>query len=394
MSRNVALLVACQALLLTGAVVMVSTSALVGSRLAPDPSLATVPIFVLSIGVMVTAMPAAMLMKRIGRRWGFALGGLIGAVGGGVAAAGDMRGDFVLFCVGAAAIGAYMAFGGYYRFAAADATPPGRRGRVIGYVVGGGVFAAFAGTWLSTLTQSLYGVPEFSVAYILVGVSAALTMALALMLRVPTPTSEECARCGRPLVRIARQPDYIVALAAAGLGYLAMGLIMNSMPLAMRAVGVTFGATAFVFQWHVAAMYAPSFATGPLISRVGVTRVLALGCIAMFLCVGLNLTGSGQTSLWIALVALGLGWNLLFIGGTTLLTRTYTPEEHSKSQGLNDFAVYASIAIAAVAAGAILADWGWRAVNIAALPVIAMIVVAVAWRAWVQRGRDGAADSV
>jgi predicted MFS family arabinose efflux permease len=388
MRRNVALLVTCQALLLTGAVVMVSTSALVGSRLASEQSLATLPLFVFSIGVMATALPAAMLMKRIGRRWGFALGGLVGAVGGFVAASGAARGDFVLFCVGTAAIGAYMAFGGYYRFAAADAAAPGRRSRVIGYVVGGGVAAAFAGTWLSMLTQNIPGVPEFSAVYILVGVSAALAAVLALMLKAPTPTREECARCGRPLLTIARQPDFIVAVTAAALGYLAMGLIMNSTPLAMRAVGLTFGATAFVFQWHVVAMYAPSFATGSLISRVGMTRVLLLGCLFMSVCIGLNLFGTGQASLWIALFSLGLGWNLLFIGGTTLLTRTYAAEEHSKSQGLNDFLLYAAIAVAALGAGEILASWGWSGVNLAAAPFVAVIAGAVAWRARVERGRE------
>ena len=136
--------------------------------------------------------------------------------------------------------------------------------------------------------------------YIVVAISAAITLVLALMLDLRMPTREECARCGRPLFTIARQPDFIVAVTAAGLGYLAMGLIMNSTPLAMRAFGLTFRATAFVFQWHVAAMYAPSFATGSLISRIGITRVLGLGCLLMLVCIGLNLTATRQTSLWIA----------------------------------------------------------------------------------------------
>jgi predicted MFS family arabinose efflux permease len=252
------------------------------------------------------------------------------------------------------------------------------------------VFSAFAGTWLSALTQTVPGVPEFSLAYFLVGASAAVTAVLALMLNVSTPTREECARCGRPLLAIARQPDFIVAVTAAGLGYLVMGLITNSTPLEMRATGLTFGATAIVFQWHVAAMYAPSFLSGSFISRIGITRVLALGCLLMLLCIGLNLVGPGRTSLWIALVALGLGWNLLFVGGTTLLTRTYAAEEHSKTQGLNDVALYAAIAIAALGAGEILAAWGWRAVNLAAIPFIAAIAGAVAWRALAERGRGRA----
>ena len=287
------------------------------------------------------------------------------------------RGDFTLFCVGTATIGAYMAFGGYYRFAGADAVAPRQRGRVVGYVVGGGVVAAFAGTWLSMLTQTIPGIPEFSLAYILVGVSAALTAVLALFLDLPTPTSEECARCGRPLLAIARQPDFVVAVTAGGLGYLAMGLIMNSTPLAMRAIGLTFGATAFVFQWHIAAMYAPSFVTGPLISRIGVTRVLLLGCLSMLASIGLNLVGAGRARLFGSRWWRSPGWNLLFVGRATLLTRTYAPEEHSKTQGLNDFILYVAIALAALAAGGIFTAWGWKAGDLAAVPVIVLISGAV-----------------
>lgn len=390
MRRNLMLLVACQALLLTGGVVVLSTAALVGSRLASRQSLATVPLAIYAVGTMATAMPASMLMKRIGRRWGFALGGTLGVLGAGVAALGVEQSDFALFCGGMAVLGAFMAFGGYYRFAAAEVAPREYCSRAIGYVTGGGVVAAFAGTWLSVLTQNVRGFDRFSASYVLVGAAAAATIALAMLLRVPTPTKEECARCGRPLLAIARQPEYVVAVIAAALGYFVMGLIMNAAPLAMRAHALTFGVTAFVIQWHVVAMFAPSFGTGPLISRIGVVRVLALGGVLASACVIISLVGAGRTDFWLALVALGVGWNFLYIGGTTLLTRTYVAEERAKSQGLNDLIVYAAIAVAALGAGEIHSLWGWRAVNLATVPAIAVIVSAVVWLA-ARRGKEGGA---
>ena len=191
-------------------------------------------------------------------------------------------------------------------------------------------------------------------------------------------------RCGRPLATIARQPDYIVAVVAAALGYFVMGLIMNATPLAMTAHAFTFGAVALVIQWHVVAMFAPSFVTGSLIARIGVLRVLTLGAALALACVLVNLLGTGQMYFWSALVALGLGWNFLYIGGTTLLTRTYAAEERAKSQGFNDFVVYSAIALAAFGAGEIESLWGWQAINLATVPAIALIGSAVAWLA-VQR---------
>ncbi len=281
--------------------------------------------------------------------------------------------------MGLVVLGAFMAFGGYYRFAAVEVSLPAYRSRAIGYVTGGGVVAAFAGTWLSVLTQNVAGMQEFAASYILVGITAGLTVVFAAMLRVPTPTVEECARCGRPLAAIARQPRYVVAVTAAALGYFAMSLIMNATPLAMRAQSYAFGFTALVIQWHVVAMFVPSFATGPLISRFGVRRVLALGSLLLLTCVVINLLGTGRMYFWFALVALGVGWNFLYVGGTTLLTRTYRPEERSKSQGLNDLLVYAAIALAGVSAGPIEDLWGWRAVNIAAVPAVAAIMASVVW---------------
>ncbi len=296
--------------------------------------MSTVPLAVFNIGVMVTALPASMLMKRIGRRWGFALGGAAGVLGAAVATIGVASSDFTLFCAGMAVLGAFMAFGGYYRFAAAELVPPEYSSRAIGWVTGGGVVAAFAGTWLSMLTENIRGLPEFSVSYVLISVTAALTVFLAVLLRAPTPTKEECARCGRPLWFIARQPEYVVAVIAAALGYFVMGLIMNATPLAMRAHLFTFGVTAFVIQWHVVAMFAPSFVTGSLISRLGVARVLLLGVALVSVCVIISLSGTGRMHFWFALLALGVGWNFLYIGGTTLLTRTYTSRGAREESGL------------------------------------------------------------
>jgi predicted MFS family arabinose efflux permease len=381
MRRNLILLAACQALMLTGAVVLASTAVLVGSHLASSQLLATVPLAVFNIGVMVTALPASMLMKRIGRRWGFALGGTIGVLGAAVATVGVEEADFALFCAGMAALGAHMAFGGYYRFAAVELSPPEYSSRAIGWVTGGGVVAAFAGTGLSILTQHVGDLGEFAASYMLIGGTAVVTILLALLLKAPTPTQEECARCGRSLLTIAKQPEYMVAVTSAALGYFVMALIMNTTPLAMRAYAFTFGITAFVIQWHVVAMFAPSFASGPLVARIGVLRTLVLGTAFMSACVIISLLGTGEAHFWFALAALGVGWNFLYIGGTILLTRTYTPEERAKSQGLNDLIVYAAIAAAGLGAGEIYGLLGWRAINLSTVPAILVVAGAVAWLA-------------
>lgn len=395
MRRNLVLLAACQALLLTSVVTLVSTSALVGSHLATRPALSTLPLAVFNIGVMAVAVPASMLMERIGRRWGFVCGASAGVVGAAVAALGVTRGDFALFCGGMLVLGAFMAFGGYYRFAAAEVAPPEYRSKAIAYVTGGGVAAAFAGTWLPVLTQNVRGLPEFSASYMVVGIAAAFSVALALFLDVPAPTEADTGDSGRSLSVIARQPGYIVAVVAAALGYFVMGLIMNATPLAMKAYAFTFGTIAFVIQWHVLAMFAPSFVTGSVISRLGLRRVLAVGAALMAACVVINLLGTAETHFWFALVALGLGWNLLFIGGTTLLTGAYRSEERSKSQGLNDFIVYTAITAAALGAGAIHSTWGWRGINLSTVPAIAAIAAALMWLAATGRegGRPAGADA-
>jgi MFS family permease len=235
------------------------------------------------------------------------------------------------------------------------------------------------------------GLPEFSGSYVLVACAAALTVVLVSFLDVPKPTQEECVRCGRPLASIVRQPDYIVAVAAASLGYFAMALIMAATPLAMESSAFTFGTIAFVFQWHVVAMFAPSFGTGPLIARIGVVRVLALGVTLMVACVVINLLGRSEAFFWFALVLLGLGWNFLYVGGTALLTTTYRPEERAKSQGFNDLVVYAAITLAALATGEIDTLWGWRGINLSAAPAIAVVTGCVAWLAARTRRAEGAA---
>ncbi|HET6350929.1 MAG TPA: MFS transporter [Coriobacteriia bacterium] len=379
MRRNIALLAVCQALLLTGGVLLASTAALVGARLAPSATLATVPLFAFNLGVMVAVVPASMLMKRIGRRWGFALGGAIGVAGAITSTAGATRSSFELFCAGMAVLGAYMAIGSFYRFAAAEAATPEYRGHAIGWVVGGGLVAAFSGTWLSVVTQHASGFPEFGASYVAVGATAALTIIAALLLDVRTPTAEECARCGRPLFEIARQPDYVIAATVAALGYFVMTLVMNATPLAAHSMAYGFGTTALLIRWHVVAMFAPSFFTGPLIRRLGLTGVLGTGGGLMATSIVVNLVASGQLAMWIALVALGLGWNLLYVGGTTLLTHAYVEEERSKSEGLNEFVVYAMISLASFGAGELQARWGWPAVNASAAVPVMLIAAAVVW---------------
>ena len=376
--RNVTLLALCQGLMMTGNVVSVATSALVGAALAPDPSLATLPLAVQFLVTMVATFPASFLMGRLGRRAGFLLGAVLGLGGGALATMAVIASSFALFVPGVALVGVFNAFGGFYRFAAADAADDEHRGRAISYVLAGGVAAAFVGPylarwsreWLSTL---------FAGSYAAMALMSVLTLVVLPFLDIPRPTPQERSEPARPLAMIARQPEYLTAVVAAMLSYGAMTLVMSVTPLAMEHNRHTFGEAALVIQWHVVGMFAPAFVTGHLIRRFGSLTVMLWGGVLAAGCVAVNLTGTGVGQFWAALVLLGVGWNFLFVGATTLLTDTYTPGERSKAQALNDFLVYTTVALATLSAGMLQEALGWRAVNLAAAPMLAVILASLAW---------------
>lgn len=376
--KNVAVLATCQALLFTNNSTLIALNGLVGFALAADKRLATLPVTAWVIGGALSTYFASLLMKRLGRRAGFTIGTLVGIGGALVCASAIYIANFWLFCFGAVVFGVYNAFGQYYRFAAADAAPVDFRSKAISLVIAGGLVGGIVGPTLSRWTRGLLPV-DFLGAYLaLIGLLVLVIVVLRL-LDIPPPKAGEAKEGGRPLVEIVKQPAYIVAVIGAGLGYGIMNLLMTATPLAMGVCGHPYGAAATVISWHVIAMFAPSFVTGDLIRRFGVLNVMMAGVVLNVACVAIALAGVEVANFWAALVLLGVGWNFLFVGATTLITETYRPEERAKAQGANDLAIFLIMATSSFASGLVLEAKGWETLNYLALPFVAAVGLAVGW---------------
>ena len=388
--RTVGLLAACQAMLFTNNSTLIAINGLAGLALSPYKSLTTLPITCWVLGGAIATMPASLHMKRVGRRRGLISGTFWGIVGALICAEALWLHNFWLLCFGTLVWGVYNAYGQYYRFAAADAATPEFRATAISLVLAGGLVGGILGPNTSRFTVELIG-PKFMGAYLALIGFALVTMALLSFLELPAPAAGTKSASGRPLSEIARQPKFIVAVFSAAVGYGVMNFIMTSTPIAMQACGHPFGDAAFVISSHVIGMFAPSFVTGPLIRRFGVLQMMLVGTLLNFAVIGIALAGLTLAHFWWSLVLLGIGWNFLYIGGTTLLTETYRPEELAKAQGLNDQAIFIVMAISSLTSGMTVTAAGWERVNLFALPLVAAVAVAIVWFALHQRALRSAA---
>ncbi|MBI3523449.1 MAG: MFS transporter [Betaproteobacteria bacterium] len=386
LKRNIGLLAACQALLLTNGVSLIAINGLMGYALAADKRLATLPVTTYVIGSALTTLPASFFMKHFGRRAGFMLGSLLGLLGALLSAYAVSVQNFWLLCAGTLLAGAYNAFGLQYRFAAADAAPPDWKSKAISLTLAGGILGGVLGPETGKLTRNLLE-PPFMASYAVLALFALISLLLASRLQMPPATPLELADTTpeRPIRQIARQPAFIVAVLAAVCGYGMMNLLMTATPLAMDVCRLPFNDTAFVLEWHVIGMFAPSFFTGSLIKRFGVVQILLAGSALMLACTAIALSGVTLMHFWWALVLLGIGWNFLYIGGTTLLTETYHASEKAKVQGGNDFLVFATQGVSSLSAGAVLIDSGWSALVTFALPLILITTLASVWLLWLRR---------
>ena len=389
MYQNIFLLALCQAMMMTGVSLVLSSSALVGAELAAHPILATLPMSLQYLTTMLVMIPVSRMMQRRGRRPVFVAGALIGAVGMGLATYGIAIGSFVLFAAAGILVGMHNAVGQFYRFAAAEAADSELKSRAISLTLAGGVLAAFLGPNLARLTRDAM-VPTFSASFLALCVTTLIAAALASRLRLPVVDDAAAEGTGRPMAEIAKQPAFVVAVAAATLGYASMNLIMTATPLAMTCQHQAFDDIAWVIQWHIVAMFAPSFFTGDLIRRVGVLTVIAAGALLELACIAVNLAGTSVAHFNAGLILLGLGWNFLYVGGTSLLTETYRPEERGRVQGLNDTLVFTSVTLSSLAAGGLVNLYGWETVNLAVIPGMLTVLLLGAGLAWRQR-RAGAA---
>jgi MFS family permease len=335
-------------------------------------------------------MPASFHMKRVGRQRGLTLGTFFGIAGALICAAAILTRSFWLLCLGTLVWGAYNAYGQYYRFVAADIASPDLRANAISMVLAGGLVGGIVGPGTSRYTVDLVQ-PKFLGAYLALIGFALATMLLLRFVRIPTPTATERAESGRSLGEIAAQPKFIVAVLSGAVSYGVMNFLMTSTPIAMQVCGHPFGDAALVISSHVVAMFAPSFFTGRLIRRFGVLPVMLAGAALNLVCIGVALAGLAVLNFWWAMVLLGVGWNFLYIGGTTMLTDTYRPEERAKAQGANDQAIFIMMVISSFTSGMTVTTAGWERVNLMALPLIALVTALIVWFALHDRARRAAA---
>jgi MFS family permease len=377
---TILLLAGCQALAMTSMGVLATTAAIIGNLLAANKSLSTLPVALQMTGMMCATIPAALLMGRIGRRGGFWTGAAIGASGGVVAGGAVWAASFPLFCLGTFLIGSSNGFAQQYRFAAAELADEGFRAKAISLVLAGGVVSGVFGPETAKWSRDLFAPVLFAGCFAMV---VALQLAAAILLafvRLPPPPPRGVIRgSGRPLRRIAGQKLFVVALLCGMVGNGVMSLVMTATPIAMIGCGYGFTDAAFVIQWHILGMYGPSFVTGSLIARFGLPTVLLTGAALLLACCGINLGGIAEGNFWAANLTLGIGWNFLFVGATTLLTRTYRAEERAKVQAFNDFMIFGTSTVAAFSSGALLAGFGWTTVQLTVMPFVAIAAAAILW---------------
>jgi MFS family permease len=378
--RNAMVLAVAQALAGGNNTVIVSTASIVGAVLAPDKGLATLPITAMVIGMWFGTLPVGALARRFGRRFALQTGSVFGVLSGLISYAAVMNGQFWLLLIGTFCGGLYAAAHNSYRFAAADTASEAFRPKVVSWVLAGGVFAAVIGPQLVIFTKDLLSPHMFAASYL--GQSAcALIAALVLMFVKIPPLPATRVENPRPLAAIVRTPRFIVAVACGMASYAMMNMVMTSAPLAMIGCGHSVTDATLGIQWHVLAMYAPSFVTGSLISRFGVERItgIGLGLIALTAVVGL--AGITVAHFWSALVLLGVGWNLAFIGATTMVTQCHRPHERNKVQAFNDFLIFGSMAVASFSSGQLLEYLGWQAINEVIFPTVLAAGAMLVWLA-------------
>lgn len=379
MPLTVTLLSLCQALLVTGNVLLIAVSPLIGASLAPSASWSTAPVAAQWLGLMCATIPASLIMARLGRKRGFMLGNVIGLLGAVVAVQALIGEHFGLFLLATWLIGIGIGFGQLYRFAAVEAAPAPLRDRAIGLVMGGGVLAAFAGPWLARVSRELGEVPFLGS---FVGLAALYALALVVLMLTQLPPASRTHDEGTalPLGKILRQPGFIVAVSAAMVGYGVMNLAMTATPLAMAGAGHHFNHVSMTIQWHVVAMFLPSFFTGHLATRFGAKQVIVAGCLLLVASALVAQWGVGLAGFNVALILLGLGWNFTFLPATGLLTESYRPVDKARTQAANEFLVFGTAAITALLAGPLVSGLGWATLNLVLIPIALVPVAVLLWQ--------------
>jgi len=378
--RNAYLLAGAQALGGASASIVIATGSLVGSSLlGSDKSLATVPISAMVLGTAFGTLPAGAIMRRFGRRAGFMGSSLLGVFAGLLASFAVFQANFPLFILACGISGFAGAFVHQFRFAAADTASEAFKPKAISWVLAGGVLAGIVGPQTVIATKDMFEPILFAGTYLAQAGLAFIALLLVSFVKIPKPMKSGRAAGGRPILTIMRQQKFIVAAACGICSYALMSLVMTATPLAMIGCGHTQTDAALAIQWHVIAMFGPSFFTGSLIARFGTVKIVSIGLLLLAICSIIALTGLEIAHFWSALILLGLGWNFGFIGATAMLTETYRPEERNQVQATNDFLVFGCVAMASFSSGQLLHVFGWETVNIMVFPFVMLCLGLLAW---------------
>ena len=376
--RNAMVLAVAQALAGGNNTVIVSTASIVGAVLAPDKGLATLPVTAMVLGIWLGTLPVGWLARHYGRRFALQSGSAFGVISGLISYTAVINGSFWLLLFGTFCGGLYAAAHNSYRFAATDTASEAFRPKAVSWVLAGGVFAAIIGPQLVIFTKDLLSPHLFAASYL--GQSAcAVAAAIVLQFVKVPPLAAARHDSARPLGEIVRSARFVVAVACGMASYGMMNMVMTSAPLAMVGCGHSVTEATLGIQWHVLAMYAPSFITGSLIARFGVERITGVGLALIAMTAVVGIAGISVAHFWTALILLGFGWNLSFIGATTMVTQCHRPYERNKVQAFNDFLIFGSMALSSFSSGQLLANFGWAVINEVIFPTIFVAIALLGW---------------
>lgn len=379
MNRNVWLLSLCQALLMTGNILLISVIALIGKTLAPSPSFITLPVALQFLGLMAATIPASLIMGKLGRRLGFSLGNLIGIVGASLATYALSQQTFYLFCFSTFLLGVGIGFGTLYRFAAIEVCEESARHRAISISMAGGVLAAILGPNLAVYSQQWSDDGLYTSAFSVLIVLYITALVLLQTIRFPPAHTQLSHVKADTISDIIRRPNFMIAVLAAMVAYAVMNILMTATPLAMIGCGFDFDKAAGVIEWHVLGMFAPAFITGRLIEQFGAKMILA-GGVLFIACIGINIHGVSIWHFSLALVLLGVGWNFMFIAATGLFSQSYEAKNRSKAQAFNEFFVFSCVTITALLSGWLESTVGWQNLNLYVLPFVLLVIVIFAMK--------------
>jgi MFS family permease len=381
---NVVRLAAAQALTGANSAVIFATGSIVGATLAPNISFATVPLSMYVVGLAAGTLPTGAISRRYGRRVTFIIGTGCGVLTGLLGAFAILHSSFALFCCATFLGGLYGAVSQSYRFAAADGASAEYRPKAVSWVMAGGVFAGVLGPQLVQWTMDIWPPYLFAFSFVVQAMVALVAMAVLTGVDAPKPAPSDL-HGGRPLLEIVRQPRFIAAALCGIIAYPMMNLVMTSAPLAMKICGLSISDSNFGIQWHIVAMYGPSFFTGFLIARFGAPRIVALGLLLEAGAAAVGLSGITAMHFWATLFILGIGWNFSFVGASALVLETHRPQERNKVQAFNDFLVFGMMAIGSFASGQLLANYGWSAVNLVVFPPVLLGLAVLTLVSWARR---------